>query len=145
MLIDRLTADLIEARKNQHEIKTSILRVWLSECDAARGRRDVGKNLDDADVVRIGHKIYKSMMETYELTENRRYMAEAQDMFSYLRPYIEQADNIDLTPIIAKIRCDNPEKEINEKTVGWFVGQVMKETGGKANAKIVKETLLAWT
>ena len=29
----------------------------------------------------------------------------------------------------------------NEKTIGWFVGQVMKATGGKANPKIVNELL----
>jgi len=29
----------------------------------------------------------------------------------------------------------------NEKVIGWFVGQVMKETGGKANPKAVNEIL----
>ena len=31
----------------------------------------------------------------------------------------------------------------NEKLIGWFVGQVMKETGGKANPKAVNEILRA--
>ena len=30
----------------------------------------------------------------------------------------------------------------NEKVAGWFVGQVMKATGGKANPKVVKEIVL---
>lgn len=142
MLIDTLTADLITARKAQDEIQMSILRVWLSECDAARGRQNVGKNLDDQSVVRIGNKIYKNMQESYELTKDRRYLAESQNMFRYLRPFIEKADNIDIDPIIARLRAENPEKEINEKSVGWFVGQVMKATNGQANAGIVKERLL---
>ena len=142
MLIDTLTADLITARKAQDEIQMSILRVWLSECDAARGRQSVGKNLDDQSVVRIGHKIYKNMQESYELTKDNRYLAESQNMFHYLRPFIEKADNIDIGPIIDKLRAENPEKEINEKSVGWFVGQVMKVTNGQANAGIVKERLL---
>ena len=29
----------------------------------------------------------------------------------------------------------------NEKAIGWFVGQVMKATGGKANPKLVNELL----
>ncbi|MEN8198376.1 MAG: hypothetical protein ABFS30_18050, partial [Pseudomonadota bacterium] len=29
----------------------------------------------------------------------------------------------------------------NEKLMGWFVGQVMKETQGKANPKAVNEIL----
>ena len=31
----------------------------------------------------------------------------------------------------------------NEKLIGWFVGQVMKQTGGKANPKAVNEILRA--
>ena len=29
----------------------------------------------------------------------------------------------------------------NEKTIGWFMGQVMKATGGKANPQAVNELL----
>jgi aspartyl-tRNA(Asn)/glutamyl-tRNA(Gln) amidotransferase subunit B len=29
----------------------------------------------------------------------------------------------------------------NAKVIGWFVGQVMKETQGKANPKLVNELL----
>ena len=29
----------------------------------------------------------------------------------------------------------------NDKAIGWFVGQVMKATGGKANPKMVNELL----
>ncbi|MCH9054125.1 MAG: hypothetical protein IIA72_24305 [Proteobacteria bacterium] len=29
----------------------------------------------------------------------------------------------------------------NEKVIGWFVGQVMKATGGKANPRTVNEIL----
>jgi aspartyl-tRNA(Asn)/glutamyl-tRNA(Gln) amidotransferase subunit B len=29
----------------------------------------------------------------------------------------------------------------NQKVIGWFVGQVMKETRGKANPKLVNELL----
>lgn len=146
MLIDRLTADLIEARKAQHEIKTSVLRVWLSECDAARGRQGVAKSLDDAKVLQIGRKIAKNMNETYEMSKNRRYLAEYQDMMHYIRPYDEMDKSfapVDINAAIDQIMADNPEKELNEKTVGWFVGQVMKVTGGKANPKAVKEMLLA--
>ena len=31
----------------------------------------------------------------------------------------------------------------NENLIGWFVGQVMKQTGGKANPKAVNEILRA--
>jgi Asp-tRNA(Asn)/Glu-tRNA(Gln) amidotransferase B subunit len=33
-------------------------------------------------------------------------------------------------------------REGNQKLVGWFVGQVMKKTQGKANPQMVNELLL---
>ena len=42
--------------------------------------------------------------------------------------------------------ADNPDqvqqfRDGNEKTLGWFVGRIMKATGGKANPKMVNELL----
>ena len=41
------------------------------------------------------------------------------------------------------IIIENPDQvtkaKANPKLVGWFVGQVMKSTGGKANPKLVNE------
>ena len=43
---------------------------------------------------------------------------------------------------IQRIR-ENPDQvtkaKANPKLAGWFVGQVMKSTGGKANPKLVNE------
>ena len=42
-----------------------------------------------------------------------------------------------------QIIADNPAQvekaRVNPKLAGWFVGQVMKSTGGKANPKAVNE------
>jgi aspartyl-tRNA(Asn)/glutamyl-tRNA(Gln) amidotransferase subunit B len=51
-----------------------------------------------------------------------------------------------LEAIVAKLVADNPGqvekfKAGNDKLIGWFVGQVMKETQGKANPKLVNELL----
>ena len=44
---------------------------------------------------------------------------------------------------VNKVIADNPDKvekaKLNPKLVGWFVGQVMKSMGGKANPKSVNE------
>ena len=46
---------------------------------------------------------------------------------------------------IDKIMAANPDKveaaKAKPQAVGWFVGQVMKETGGKANPAAVNEIL----
>ena len=48
---------------------------------------------------------------------------------------------------VARIIADNPEQvqkaQGNPKLAGWFVGQVMKATGGKANPRAVNEIVMA--
>jgi glutaminyl-tRNA synthetase len=56
------------------------------------------------------------------------------------------ADADALLPIVQKVIANNPEKAVQIRAgksglLGFFVGQVMKETGGKANAQLV-QTLL---
>jgi aspartyl-tRNA(Asn)/glutamyl-tRNA(Gln) amidotransferase subunit B len=55
-------------------------------------------------------------------------------------------DTGEIEGIVDKVIADNPEqvqqvKDGNQKVMGWFVGQVMKATGGKANPKMVNELL----
>lgn len=59
---------------------------------------------------------------------------------------IQISDAGALKPIVTKIVADNPDtvaqyKEGNERVFGFFVGQVMKETQGKANPALVNELL----
>ena len=62
-------------------------------------------------------------------------------------PYLAQeavSDTAELEPIVARILDANPGQVAayrggKEGLLGFFVGQVMKETGGKANARAVSE------
>jgi aspartyl-tRNA(Asn)/glutamyl-tRNA(Gln) amidotransferase subunit B len=62
-------------------------------------------------------------------------------------PYLAQeavSDTAELEPIVAQILAANPGQVEayrggKEGLLGFFVGQVMKETGGKANARAVSE------
>jgi aspartyl-tRNA(Asn)/glutamyl-tRNA(Gln) amidotransferase subunit B len=48
-----------------------------------------------------------------------------------------------IEPVVARLVAENPQQvenaKKNPKVVGWFVGQVMKATGGKANPGLVNE------
>jgi aspartyl-tRNA(Asn)/glutamyl-tRNA(Gln) amidotransferase subunit B len=50
-----------------------------------------------------------------------------------------------LEKIVDEIVNNNPDKvadaKTNPKAIGWFVGQVMKASGGKANPQTVNELL----
>jgi Asp-tRNA(Asn)/Glu-tRNA(Gln) amidotransferase B subunit len=66
-------------------------------------------------------------------------------------PYLAQeavSDTAELEPIVARILDASPGqvaayKGGKEGLLGYFVGQVMKETGGKANARAVSELVRA--
>jgi aspartyl-tRNA(Asn)/glutamyl-tRNA(Gln) amidotransferase subunit B len=52
-------------------------------------------------------------------------------------------DTSSIEPVVMKIIEENPGQvetyRKNPKVIGWFVGQVMKATGGKANPAVVQE------
>ena len=63
--------------------------------------------------------------------------------------YVSQvaiADTAELEPLVDAVIAENPGQVAayragKEGLLGFFVGQVMKETGGKANPKVVNELL----
>jgi aspartyl-tRNA(Asn)/glutamyl-tRNA(Gln) amidotransferase subunit B len=66
-------------------------------------------------------------------------------------PYLERrvvADPTELDPVIERILADNPNQVEQYRSgkqglLGFFVGQVMKETGGTADPRVVNERLRA--
>jgi len=56
-------------------------------------------------------------------------------------------DTAEIGEVVNNIVAENPDNvervKTNPKLVGWFVGQVMKATGGKANPQVVNELLKA--
>ena len=58
------------------------------------------------------------------------------------------ADTSELEPLVDRILADSPDQVASfrggkQGVLGYFVGQVMKETGGKADPKVVNELLRA--
>jgi aspartyl-tRNA(Asn)/glutamyl-tRNA(Gln) amidotransferase subunit B len=56
-------------------------------------------------------------------------------------------DSEEIESAVDRIITDNPTQvekaKLNPKLAGWFVGQVIKATGGKANPKVVNEIVAA--
>jgi aspartyl-tRNA(Asn)/glutamyl-tRNA(Gln) amidotransferase subunit B len=55
-------------------------------------------------------------------------------------------DTSEIEKSVETVIKDNPDQvakaKLNPKLAGWFVGQVIKVTGGKANPKSVNENVL---
>lgn len=62
-----------------------------------------------------------------------------------IRAMKQVTDTDAIETAVNKIMADNPDQvlkaQANPKLAGWFVGQVMKVTGGKANPKVVNQII----
>jgi aspartyl-tRNA(Asn)/glutamyl-tRNA(Gln) amidotransferase subunit B len=61
---------------------------------------------------------------------------------------VQVSDSHELEPIVDRIIADNPKqaeqfRSGKTKLLGFFVGQVMKETAGKANPKQVNDLIIS--
>ena len=100
---------------------------------------DLGElvNLIDNETItgRIAKDVFEIMLDT---GENPASIVDANNM--------KQVNDLsEIETVIDKIIINNPDQvnALSEKPnlIGWFVGQVMKETQGKANPKTVNEIL----
>ncbi len=93
------------------------------------------KMVDDGT---ISNKIAKQVFEEMAKSgENPAQIVEAKGL-------VQISDPAKISPIIDEIIAKNPDnvakfKAGNTKLLGFFVGQVLKTTGGKANPKVVNE------
>ncbi len=91
---------------------------------------------DDTISGRIAKEVFEVMWETGATAE-----AIVEE-----RGLKQITDSGAIEAIVEKIVSDNPEqveefRAGNQKVIGWFVGQVMKASQGKANPKLVNELL----
>ena len=146
---ERTVADYFEAAHAEHDSAKGIanwiineaLREW-SDLEApfalpASHLATLVKLVDD-DV--ISGKIAKQVFqEALESGDDPRTIVKAKGL--------EQiTDTSSIEPIIARLIADNPDNVAEfragkDKVIGWFVGQVMRETRGKANPQLVNELL----
>ncbi|MFT7137830.1 MAG: aspartyl-tRNA(Asn)/glutamyl-tRNA(Gln) amidotransferase subunit B, partial [Sulfitobacter sp.] len=91
----------------------------------------------------ISGKIAKSIFDAV-------WAGDAVDVDEYIKTndLTQVSDDSALAPMIDQIINDNP-KQVEQylagktKLIGFFVGQVMKQTGGKANPQQVNDLLMA--
>jgi len=102
---------------------------------------------DDANLQELA-KVAKSAKELTREALDAAVAASADDGFT-ADEYLGRtavSDTSELLPIVEALLARNPGQVEayrggKEGLLGFFVGQVMKETGGKANAKVVNELL----
>jgi aspartyl-tRNA(Asn)/glutamyl-tRNA(Gln) amidotransferase subunit B len=97
----------------------------------------LGELLDLLAEGTISGKIAKDVFQkAFETGRGPREIVEAEG----LRQVVDAGA---IEPVVARLVAENPQQvenaKKNPKVVGWFVGQVMKATGGKANPGLVND------
>ena len=120
-------------------IVTSEVARELKQSDELKfGAKQIAELVKMVDDEIISNKIAKQVYEEMAKSgENPSVIVEAQGL-------IQISDPAKIAPIIDEIIANNPDnvekfKAGNSKLLGFFVGQVLKATGGKANPKVVNQ------
>jgi aspartyl-tRNA(Asn)/glutamyl-tRNA(Gln) amidotransferase subunit B len=152
LITEQARADFYEAAAKGRDAK--LTANWVTNDLAARltaGGLDIADSPIKPDGVAelvqlieegvISSKIAKEVFERMWAGEGRaREVVEKQGLQ-------QVSDTGALDAIIDRLIADNPGQaaQVKEKpqAIGWFVGQVMKETGGKANPGVINQMLKA--
>ena len=151
LVADRETADYFEKAAEGHDAKTAanwvtgnlfgaLNKKGLSITESPVSAEALGELLgliaDGAISGRQAKEVFDEMMETGNAP--KAIVAE--------KGLQQITDEAEIEAAVDKVIQDNPDqaqqvRDGNEKTIGWFVGQVMQATGGKANPKMVNDLL----
>ena len=109
--------------------------------DLSFGAEEIAGLVKMVDEETISSKIAKQVFE--EMAES----GEKPEDIVEARGLVQISDPALILPIIDEIIANNPDnvekfRAGNKKLMGFFVGQVMKATGGKANPKVLNELVM---
>jgi len=119
-------------------VANDVARELKHEASLKFGAKEVAQLVGMMDEGVISSKIAKQVFETMAKTgENPLHIVEAQGLKQISDPEI-------LKPLIDEVIAKNPDnvakyKAGNTNLFGFFVGQVLKNSGGKANPSVVNE------
>ncbi|MBN17947.1 MAG: Asp-tRNA(Asn)/Glu-tRNA(Gln) amidotransferase GatCAB subunit B [Chloroflexi bacterium] len=156
LTINKQTAEFYEStvKNTQPTFAKSVSNWMLGELNKLLKKYD--KNIDQQKIIPKNFKGLLKLIESGKLN-NASAKIVFEDMFlnggdpkeiSLKKNLIQSVQDNDLEPIIEKIISDNPKaiKDFisgNENVLKFLVGQVMKETKGKANPKNIENLLSA--
>ena len=151
LVADRETAAYFEAAAQGRDPKVAANWV-MGELFGALNRNDLELAQSPVDAARLGGLIDLVADGTLSGRLAKEVFDEMWKTGKQAAEIVEEkglkqiSDSGEIEAIVAKIVAENAGqveqfRSGNEKVIGWFVGQVMKATQGKANPKLVNEVL----
>ncbi len=136
--------EALTARKNKERVKADLLTTLVSEI-AMKAKNEGNREVQESDVTQTIKKFLKNIDKTLEVRPTDEKMLEEKIILNQIP--IQLVDIVDTAALVQQVIDENPTQFASLKdkpqNVGWFVGQIMKVTGGKANPATVKEEILS--
>jgi Asp-tRNA(Asn)/Glu-tRNA(Gln) amidotransferase B subunit len=133
-MLQKLKDDALQARKARDTVRATLLTTVLSDVNV-RAKNDGNRLATDADVQKVIERFHKQLALAISARADEQLIQEQKILSEYAT--VEQTQEIDYDTLVAKLIADNADKweavKTNPKNLGWFQGQAMKETKGKAN------------
>lgn len=136
---------LNEPKAISNLILTEVLRILNEKSITISEFTITPENLTELISLKIEDKINSSAMQTIfnEMLDNDKSPAKLAEEMNLM----QVSDSGFIDPIIDKIIADNPDevaryREGKKALIGFFIGQVMKQSKGKANPKLVRERVV---
>ena len=142
MLLDAIKDASLAARKAKLSLRANLLTTLYSEATM------VGKNKGTITTDDETNKVIKKFLKNAEINFKARASTERLEEMRILKEFLleeQLVSETDWQKIVSELIEENPSQwesvTRNPKNLGWFMGQTMKATGGKANPKAVTEYL----
>jgi aspartyl-tRNA(Asn)/glutamyl-tRNA(Gln) amidotransferase subunit B len=150
---ERSLADYYEAAVGSYEGDPKAVSNWLMN-DVLRIIRESGKRAGEltllpaalAEIIQLVDSGTINTTTGKELLEKVEASGESPEQIVESEGLAQVSDTGELEQMIEEVLEANPDQVATYKggkttVIGWFVGQVMRQSGGKANPQMVKELL----
>lgn len=142
MLLDTIKKQSLEARKAKDTVKANLLGLVLADIQN-EAKKDNDRPSTDQDAERAIRSQQKRNQQALDLASTPQLVTEKQVLDGLFPPV--DASAVDLHQVLRDAAAANPDKfeaaKADPKLRGWFRGQLMKATGGKAPTASVDAAL----
>lgn len=134
-VLNEIREDALAARKARDSEKAITLTTLIAEI--CRNTKEPNEDEVFAGI----KKFVKNIDKSIEIHSTPKLEYERNVVSHYLSFQRLVSSDHDFEKDFIAISAENPDKVLNEKTIGWFMGQIMKAHRGMTNPAAVKSFL----
>lgn len=146
MLLATIKERSLSARKLKDTVQANLLGLILA--DVQNRAKEQHRDPSEEDVIAAVKSARKKNAQAIDIASTEQLLKEKALLEEIPLPEVPAPTADEIRAILFKLAQDNPDKyeatKGNPKNRGWFVGQIMKATGGKAEQATVNSAIEAF-